>query len=97
MRARAATGDAIPRDAVEIVAETDDGKIIGHVTLWRESSRIYYCTNLFVDRAQRRQGVATKLMLAAEAYARERGAEIRVTIAEGNIGARAFFGATGWR
>jgi hypothetical protein len=35
-------------------------------------------------------------MAAAEAYAAERGAKIRVTVSEGNIGARAFFGATGW-
>jgi ribosomal protein S18 acetylase RimI-like enzyme len=81
-------------DAVEIVAELG-GRVVGTVTVWRESANIYYATALHVDREHRRQGVGTRLMAAAEAHAAAHGARIRVTIAENNLAARAFFGAIG--
>jgi ribosomal protein S18 acetylase RimI-like enzyme len=54
-------------------------------------------TALFVDPAHRRQGVGTRLMAAAEQYAAERGAQIRVSVNESSWGARAFFGAINFK
>ena len=85
-----------PPGAVEIVAELN-GRIVGEVTIERRSRNIFFCTGLYVDRDHRRQGIGRALMASAEQYAAARGATIRVEVPEGNWGARAFFGATGWR
>jgi ribosomal protein S18 acetylase RimI-like enzyme len=81
---------------VTIVAELN-GRTIGEVTCWRESRNIFYVTNLFVHREFRRQRIGTALMRAAEEHAAANGARVRVTIAENNLAARAFFGAIGSR
>lgn len=85
--------DARP-GVIEIVAELGE-RIVGTVTLWPESSDVYYATRLHVDRDHRRQKIGTRLMAAAEAFAAERNAKIRVTV--NDPVALSFFRAIGLR
>ena len=79
-----------------IVAELN-GRIVGEVTVSRMSANFYYATALYVEPEFRRRGIGRELMRAAEDHARAHNAQIRVEVAEGNWGARAFFGGTGWQ
>ena len=88
-------GDVAPGE-IEIIAQIGN-RIVGTVTVARKSANFYYATALYVDPAHRRQGIGRKLMAAAEEHARAHNAQIRVEVGEENWGARAFFGATGWR
>jgi ribosomal protein S18 acetylase RimI-like enzyme len=94
VRTRAAAEDD-PPGAVEIVAEVGK-RCVGSVVCWRESANIFYCTRLFVQPEFRRRGIGRSLIMACEEHARAHNATIRVSVAESNLGGRAFFGALGF-
>jgi GNAT superfamily N-acetyltransferase len=79
-RAAVALRDAIEsHDSVVIVAERDDGALIGFITGYQDlhSVRFGYrawVEDLAVDPAERSKGVGKALLDAAKGWARERGA-----------------------
>ncbi len=88
-------------DSVIFLAERD-GQAIGFTQLYPSFSstrakRIYILNDLFVASEVRRSGAAGKLLEAAAAFARGKGA-LRLTLAtaHANAPARALYEATGW-
>ena len=88
-----------------IVAE-QDGAIVGQITLVPAplaprpvaDPALGHVRNLFVDRAQWGNGLATRLHAAAVDAAPELGfAELRLFVAEGQARARRFCEREGWR
>jgi ribosomal protein S18 acetylase RimI-like enzyme len=63
-----------------------------------DPARHAFVHDLFVGPADRRRGIARRLMEMAEAFARSRGVfEVRLAVLEGNEEARAFYDALGFR
>jgi GNAT superfamily N-acetyltransferase len=99
--ARAVLGDA---EYHCIVAELD-GAVVGQVAVLPvaragrpvDDPTLAHLRNLFLDRSQWGSGLASALMDAAMADARERGfAQMRLFVAEGQARARRFYEREGW-
>jgi ribosomal protein S18 acetylase RimI-like enzyme len=90
-----------------LVAEAADGRLIGAVTIRVFDTpadpsmvprRRAHVDALVVDRRHRRTGVGTRLMDAAGAWGRTRGAvELVLTVWSGNAAAEAFYRRLGYR
>ena len=62
-----------------------------------EPRRYANVADLAVDARAQREGVGTKLMAAAEAWARDHGADsVDITVVEGNDGAAALYRSLGF-
>jgi len=73
------------------VARDEAGRVRGFVSVWAPDRFVHH---LFVDLAERGRGVGSALLaFAAECHP---GA-LRLKCAEGNLAARAFYLARGWR
>jgi GNAT superfamily N-acetyltransferase len=61
-------------------------------------ARVFVLNDLFVDEAARREGVASKLLGAVEAYAWAHGAaRVTLNVARDNPSGQALYEAQGWR
>ena len=60
-------------------------------------ARVFILNDLFVDKAGRRRGVASKLLEAIEDHVRALGASrISLNVARDNLAAQALYEARGW-
>jgi ribosomal protein S18 acetylase RimI-like enzyme len=84
-----------PAALTMIVAELDDGREVGSVTIERRKRDIYQVTSLFVHEAYRRQGIGRSLMAAAAAHANERNGRISMWVDPGNLVGQFFARACG--
>ena len=89
-------------ESVVFVAEADD-QLLGFCQLYPTwcsvaAARIFVLYDLFVDDGVRRAGVGRRLMLAAQAFAREAGAvRLDLSTARTNTRAQALYESLGWR
>ncbi len=93
-------------DTALLVAEDERG-VVGLVVAMMESSppfdgfvlrRYANVADLAVDARAQREGVGTRLMAAAEAWARDHGADsVDLTVVEGNDGAAALYRSLGFK
>lgn len=61
-------------------------------------ARVFVLNDLFVHEAGRRRGVASKLLVAVEAYAWSEGAvRLTLNVARDNASGQALYEANGWR
>ncbi|MCK6388679.1 MAG: GNAT family N-acetyltransferase [Zoogloea sp.] len=95
--------ERLARQESEILIACDaDGWILGFCQLYPtfcsvEARPIFSLYDLFVQPAQRRAGVGRRLLLAAEALARQRGkARMDLTTARSNHAAQALYESLGW-
>lgn len=98
LRARFEAGES-----VILVAERDDGGFVGFCQLYPtfcslRAEPIYVLSDLFVDPAARRNGVARALLRAANERARDDGmVRMDLTTARTNAKAQALYESMGWR
>ena len=99
------TNQCAIHDGRVLVAEAD-GDIVGFVCVVASTqgqspddpAPFAWIHDVFVKAAWRGQGVATRLMAAAESFARGRGAKVlRLGVLARNAGAQAFYGGQGFR
>jgi ribosomal protein S18 acetylase RimI-like enzyme len=91
--------------AGRIFLAVDDRTIAGFVCIVTDKrgapddpARHAFVHDLYVAREYRRRGIATRLMDAAEAFARSRGVvEVRLAVLERNQEARAFYATRNFR
>jgi ribosomal protein S18 acetylase RimI-like enzyme len=93
----------VRNESVVLVAESDDGSVVGFVQLYPSFSSIlaapmYVLSDLFVMPDARRRGVGTLLLKSAAETARANGA-VRVELATAitNVPAQRLYEALGWR
>jgi ribosomal-protein-alanine N-acetyltransferase len=73
-----------------LVAEID-GELVGYLMAWRIVDQLHIL-NIATDPVRRRRGIATALLLAAAAAARDAGlVEITLEVRRSNSGARSFY------
>jgi ribosomal protein S18 acetylase RimI-like enzyme len=90
-------------DSILLVAANGDGLLLGFCQLYPTwcsvaAARIVVLYDLFVDAAQRRDGVARALLGAAEAAARAAGAvRMELATARDNLAAQRLYESLGWR
>ncbi|HKZ62948.1 MAG TPA: GNAT family N-acetyltransferase [Thermoplasmata archaeon] len=95
--------EVIERPESEVlVAEAPDGTVVGYTILGRATSMVSphpfgFVYDLWVAPEARRQGVARRLMEHAAGWCRRQGlSTLRLEVAAGNLGARAFYAAEGF-
>jgi ribosomal protein S18 acetylase RimI-like enzyme len=83
---------------IAFLAEDDDGAPVGFALARRRSPRLVTLTDLYVRRDARRSGLATELVRAIVAAAREHGAELLdLEVMASNTVARTLYGRWGFR
>jgi GNAT superfamily N-acetyltransferase len=97
-RAAVALGQAIEsHDACVLVAEADDGRLVGICTAYLDMHSVRFgyrawVEDLAVDPDRRSQGVGGRLLEAAKGWARERGAtHLELDSAESRLAAHRFY------
>jgi ribosomal protein S18 acetylase RimI-like enzyme len=91
------------KESVVIVAEDDDGALIGFTQLYPtfcsvRASHTFVLYDLFVTPAARGTGAGRALMLAAEAYARRVGAaRMELSTARTNKIGQSLYESVGWK
>ncbi len=89
-------------ESVVMLAERE-GAVVGFAQLYPmyssvQTSRIWVLNDIFVPPEHRRAGIATELLRAAIAYARDDGASrLQLETGRRNEAARALYRASGWR
>ena len=96
--------ERLARQESEILIACDAGGwILGFCQLYPtfcsvEAKPVFSLYDLFVQPAHRRTGVGRRLLLAAEALARQRGkARMDLTTARSNVAAQALYESLGWK
>jgi ribosomal protein S18 acetylase RimI-like enzyme len=83
---------------VALVAERDDGDVVGFALARRQGSRLGILTDLYVVPAARRGGVARQLVAQVAARLRELGLDtVRLEVVAGNTAARTVYTRWGFR
>jgi ribosomal protein S18 acetylase RimI-like enzyme len=89
-------------ESVIFISVDEGGKTVGFTQLYPSFTsagmkRIYILNDLFVADEARRQGIATKLLNAAAAFARDSGAaKLALSTAFDNLAAQSVYEAHGW-